>query len=81
MIRNSYRGHYRRMVPQLLAALDFRSNNDHHRPVMEALDLVKRFAESKVRTMPIRLTPKSPPGRAHGARPSGCCHTPPYRSA
>lgn len=52
VIRSSYRGHYRRMVPRLLAALDFRSNNDRHRPVMEALDLVKRFAESKVRTFP-----------------------------
>jgi TnpA family transposase len=52
VIRNSYRGHYRRMVPRLLAALDFRCNNNRHRPVMEALVLVKRFAESKVRTFP-----------------------------
>ena len=52
VIRNSYRGHYRRMVPRLLAALDFRSNNDRHRPVMKALELVKRFAESKVRIFP-----------------------------
>jgi TnpA family transposase len=52
VIRNSYRGHYRRMVPRLLAALEFRSNNDRHRPVMEALELVDRFAESKVRTFP-----------------------------
>jgi hypothetical protein len=52
VIRNSYRGHYRRVVPQLLVALDFLSNNDRHRPVMEALNLVKRFAESKVRTFP-----------------------------
>ncbi|MEA3643369.1 MAG: Tn3 family transposase [Lamprobacter sp.] len=52
VIRNSYRGHYRRMVPRLLAALDFRSNNDRHRPVVEALELVKRFAESKVRIFP-----------------------------
>lgn len=52
VIRNSYRGYYRRLVPRLLAALDFRSNNERHRPVMEALDLVKRFAESKVRTFP-----------------------------
>ena len=28
VIRNSYQGHYRRMVPKLLAALEFRSNND-----------------------------------------------------
>jgi len=34
VIRNSYQGHYRRMVPKLLAALEFRSNNDRHRPVM-----------------------------------------------
>jgi len=52
VIRNSYRGHYRRMVPRLLAALEFRSNNDRHRPVMEALELVERFGESKVRTLP-----------------------------
>ncbi len=52
VIRNSYQGHYRRMVPALLAALEFRSNNDRHRPVMDALDLVKRFADTKVHTFP-----------------------------
>src|SRR5208337_2179488 len=48
VIRNSYKGYYRRMVPKLLAALEFRSNNDCHRPVMQGLELVKRFADSKV---------------------------------
>jgi TnpA family transposase len=52
VIRNSYQGHYRRMVPTLLAALEFRSNNDRHRPVMQALDFVKRFADTKVHTFP-----------------------------
>ena len=52
VIRNSYQGHYRRMVPKLLAALEFRSNNDRHRPVMQALELVKRFADTKVHTFP-----------------------------
>ncbi len=52
VIRNSYQGHYRRMVPKLLAALEFRSNNERHRPVMQALELVKRFADTKVRTFP-----------------------------
>jgi len=52
IIRNSYRGHYRRMVPTLLAALEFHSNNERHQPVMEALDLVKRFATTKVHTFP-----------------------------
>ena len=53
VIRNSYAGHYRRMVPRLLGALEFRSNNERHRPVMQALALVKRFADTKVRTFPI----------------------------
>ncbi len=52
VIRNSYKGHYRRMVPTLLGALEFRSNNDLHRPVMDALELVKRFTDSKVHTFP-----------------------------
>jgi hypothetical protein len=52
VIRNSYRGHYRRMVPKLLVALKFRSNNDRHRPVMRALELVKRFADTQVRAFP-----------------------------
>ncbi|WP_031432523.1 Tn3 family transposase [Methylomarinum vadi] len=52
VIRNSYKGHYRRMVPTLLSALEFRSNNDLHRPVMDALELVKRFADTKVHTFP-----------------------------
>ena len=53
VIRNSYQGHYRRMVPKLLAALEFRSNNERHRPVMQALELVKRFADTKLRTFPL----------------------------
>lgn len=52
VIRNSYEGHYRRMVPTLLAALEFRSDNDRHRPVMQALELMKRFADTKVHTFP-----------------------------
>ncbi len=50
VIRNAYRGHYRRMVLKLLAVLEFRSNNERHRPVM--LALVKRFAGTKVHTFP-----------------------------
>jgi TnpA family transposase len=53
VIRNSYKGHYRRMVPKLLAALEFCSNNDRHRPVMDALDLVKRYTDTKVHTFPV----------------------------
>jgi len=52
VIRNSYSGHYRRMVPKVLQALEFRSNNAAHKPVIQALDLVKRFADSKLQFLP-----------------------------
>ncbi len=48
-IRSSYRGHYRRAVLDLLAALDFRCNNDVHRPVIQALGLIRRYAETRLR--------------------------------
>ncbi len=51
-IRSSYAGHYRRMVPRLLDALDFRSNNATHQPVIEALALVRRYAGTRVRHIP-----------------------------
>jgi hypothetical protein len=40
------------MVPQILQKLEFHSNNDHHRPVLQALDLLKRYADSKLQTFP-----------------------------
>jgi TnpA family transposase len=53
VIRNSYKGHYRRMVPQILEALEFRSNNQAHRPVIRALELLKRYADQPARTFPV----------------------------
>ena len=52
-IRSSYRGHYRRAVLDLLATLDFRSNNDAHRPVIRALDLIRRYADTRLRAYPV----------------------------
>lgn len=43
-LRSSYSHHYRQMLPSLLAALSFRSNNTAYRPVMDALDLLARYA-------------------------------------
>src|SRR5207247_2241076 len=40
----SYSSHYRRMLPKLLAALEFRCNNTAYRPVMDALELLRRYA-------------------------------------
>jgi Domain of unknown function (DUF4158) len=44
-LRASYAGHYRRMLPAVLSALSFQSNNAMHRPVIEAIGWLKRFQE------------------------------------
>ena len=44
--RNSYARHYRRMVPPLLQALQFRSNNEVHQPLIRALDLIEQYVGS-----------------------------------
>lgn len=45
VMRTAYAPHYRRMVPVLLGALEFQSNNAHHRPVLEALALLRQHAD------------------------------------
>ncbi len=52
-IRNSYKFHYRKMVPQMLRTLEFRSNNDVHRPVIRALELLIRYADFKLPIFPV----------------------------
>lgn len=51
VLRSSYSSHYRRMLPPLLAALDFRCNNTAYRPVMDALAVLAEYAgvDGKVR--------------------------------
>ena len=44
-MRNSYASHYRRMVPPILKVLKFRSNNEAHRPVLRAVELLTRYAD------------------------------------
>jgi Transposase and inactivated derivatives, TnpA family len=43
VMRASYGSHYRRMVPELLMALRFRSNNEIHQPVIKALEVIKKY--------------------------------------
>jgi hypothetical protein len=50
--RNSYGHHYRRIVPLLLEALEFQCNNDRHRPIMAALELIKRHKGRSSPTFP-----------------------------
>jgi len=42
--RSSYSNHYRRGLIRLLGVLEFRSNNTAHRPVLDALELIARYA-------------------------------------
>jgi TnpA family transposase len=51
VLRSSYSSHYRRMLPALLSALTFRCNNTAYRPVLDAIELLKRYAakEGKAR--------------------------------
>ncbi|NOT55597.1 MAG: Tn3 family transposase, partial [Deltaproteobacteria bacterium] len=47
ILRASYSGHYRRMLPPLLDALEFRANTATHRPIIEALTLIKAHRDSR----------------------------------
>jgi len=49
-IGSSYSYHYRRILPPLLEVLEFRSNNEQHRPLIDALKVVKTYLEDKHRT-------------------------------
>lgn len=51
-MRSSYGQHYRRMVPAILKLLTFRSNNHQHQPLIDALDLLKAYADSTIRDYP-----------------------------
>ena len=45
VLRSSYLGHYRRMLPAVLGVLEFRSNNAVHRPVLDAIDWLRRTGD------------------------------------
>ena len=53
VMRSAYRSHYRAMLIRLLNTLEFRSNNEMHRPVLDALAIVKRFAGSRLHVYPL----------------------------
>lgn len=45
VLTSSYTSYYRRMLPKLLAAIEFKCNNTAYRPVMDAVDLLQRYAD------------------------------------
>jgi len=52
VMRSAYRSHYRAMLIRLLGTLEFRSGNEMHRPVLDALAIVKKYASSRVQMYP-----------------------------
>jgi TnpA family transposase len=53
ILRASYSGHYRRMLPPLLDALEFRANTATHRPIIKALALIKANRDSRKQHFPV----------------------------
>jgi len=53
-MQGSYSHHYRRILPQLLDVLSFRSNNEQHQPVLDALSVVKQYLSYKGRYYPLK---------------------------
>ncbi|SHK42077.1 Tn3 family transposase [Tepidibacter formicigenes] len=43
LMRLSYANHYRRMVPEILDILEFRSNNEVHKPIIKALEIIRKY--------------------------------------
>lgn len=59
VMRGSWASHYRRMLPSLLTVLNFRSNNESWRPILDALSLLTRLNEEGRRVAPASLAPES----------------------
>lgn len=48
-MRCSYQRHYRRIIPHIMGALEFFSNNKTYRPIIEALTVINKYIGSKSR--------------------------------
>lgn len=55
VMKSAYRSHCRPMLIRLLDTLEFHSNNDTHRPVLDALAIVKQYAGSPLHTYPAEI--------------------------
>jgi TnpA family transposase len=47
-MRSSYGGHYRRMLVPILNTLKFCTNNENSSPIISALNIIKKYADSKL---------------------------------
>src|SRR3546814_631078 len=57
VMRRSWANHYRRMLPSMLSALEFRSNNAVWRPVLAALDWIRSKVDDGCRYVPPHAVP------------------------
>lgn len=48
-MRSSYQRHYRRILPDIINALRFNSNNDKYKPIIEAIGIINKYLDSKSR--------------------------------
>ncbi|MCM3885649.1 Tn3 family transposase [Frankia sp. R82] len=53
VFRSSYTGHYRAGLIRLLRVLEFRFSNTAHRPVLDGLALILRYADAKTTYYPL----------------------------
>ncbi|MET7300408.1 Tn3 family transposase [Embleya sp. NPDC005575] len=56
VFKSSYSNHYRRGLMDLLGVLEFRSSNDRHKPVIDALKLIERHRDSSTSYLPLGET-------------------------
>ncbi len=56
VFKSSYSNHYRAGLMKLLEGLDFRSSNERHKPVIEALALIERHKDSATTYLPLGET-------------------------
>ncbi len=61
-LKASYSNHYRRGLIELLDVLEFRANNATHSPVLDALELIKRHAATRLTYYPAGETVPSHKG-------------------
>lgn len=84
-IGGSYSYHYRQILPPLLDVLEFRSNNERHQPLIEALKVVQSYLEDDHRTfypmdVTVPMTDVIPPAMQDWVRQPNRSGTPQIRS-
>lgn len=51
-VKSSYASYYRRMIMPFLQSVTFRCNNKYHQPILDGLELIKKYFSSKTTYIP-----------------------------